>query len=214
MNFFAEYWQLIAAFMAGVLGSALSISYFFYFMRWKRRKEYRSQFPASNAHAHHLDAAGNDNSQLKEIKKELLFIRQNLEEAKKEISGLRHESNRSVKTNRVVEFEVKNKTEVRFFSIPSKNGMFPEEKASQEENENTWYKIEYQKNSSQGKLYYLAGKSDKRALNQIDLFLKPVCDLENPGLTNPQKIQVLKPGKVELKDGRWVVGEKIKLRLS
>ncbi len=214
MNFFAEYWQLIAAFMAGVLSSALSISYFFYFMRWKRRKGSWGQHNASHAQPHHFETSGNDISQFREIKKELLSIRQNLEEAKKEINGLRQESSRSDKTNRVVEFEVKNKTEVRFFSIPSKNGTFPEEKASQEENENTWYKIEYQKKSAQGKLYYIAGKSDKRALNQIDLFLKPACDLENPGLTNPQKIQVLKPGKVELKDGNWVVGEKIKLRLS
>jgi hypothetical protein len=214
MNFFAEYWQLIAAFVAGVLSSTLSISYYYYYSRWKRRKGYRGQYPASNAQAGHPEATGNDNSQFREIKKELLSIRQNLEEAKKEINGLRQESNRSDKTNRVVEFEVKNKTEVRFFSIPSKNGTFPEEKASQEENENTWYKIEYQKKSAQGKLYYIAGKSDKRALNQIDLFLKPACDLENPGLANPQKIQVLKPGKVELKDGNWVVGEKIKLRLS
>ena len=173
-----------------------------------------SQFPGSNAQARQLEAAGHDNSQLREIKKELLFIRQNLEETKKEINGLRQESNRSDKTNRILEFEVENKTEIRFFSIPSKNGTFPEEKASQEENDNTWYKIEYQKKSFQGKIFYLAGKADKRALNQIDLFLKPACDLENPGLTNPQKIQVLKPGKVELKDGNWVVGEKIKLRLS
>jgi hypothetical protein len=214
MNFLAEYWQLIAAFMAGVFSSALSISYFFYFMRWKRRKGYRSQYPASNAQAGHPVVESNDNIQFREIKKELVSIRQNLEEAKKEINGLRQESNRSDKTNRVVEFDVKNNTEIRYFSIPSKNGTFPEEKASQEENENTWYKLEYQKKSVQGKLYYIAGKSDKRALNQIDLFLKPACDLENPGLTNPQKIQVLKPGKVELKDGNWVVGEKIKLRLS
>lgn len=211
MSFFLEYWQLIAVFFAGVLASAAGISYFFYYMKYKSKKRSRVQNNSGSSHA--VDSTRHYTA-LQEIKQELAAVRKQLEERKKEFQALKDEVKTARESTRSVEFDIENNSMNRYFSVPSKNGTFPEEKGSKKENENTWYRIEYERNESVGKLFYLAGKSDKRALNQMDSFLKPVCEFENAGKANPQKIQLVHPGQVVLKDGTWSIEKKIKLRLS
>ena len=207
MSFLIEYWKLIAVFFAGVLSAAIAISYFCYYLKWKKGRQ-KSQPSVSDMVNSSLLP------HIQKISAELASNRKQMEAHRKEIGEVKKELERMNAKRRVVEFKAENHTECRYFSIPLKNGTFPEEKANREENENSWYKIEYQKEAAQGKLFYLTGKADRRALNQMDMFLKPVCDIENQGIVNPQHIQMVQPGKVMLKNGSWLVEEKIKLRLS
>lgn len=213
MDYINDYGLYFAVFIAGILGSAIAISYFFYFFKYKTGKQRKTQKSAGSRQV--IDAGEYGLAlQLRELKQELADVKAQLEEKKRETERLNSELKTVMESGRSVDFDIENTRLSRYFSVPSNNGTFPEEKGNLKENDNTWYKIEYDKDKTVGSLYYLPGKSDKRALNQMDLFLKPVCEFENSGKPNPQKIHLLFPGKVVLKDGNWIVEKKIKLRLS
>jgi hypothetical protein len=219
MNLLNEYWEYLAVFFGGVLSSAMAISWFFYFMKWKsgRNKKHGSTpeyYYYSESNVDLKDEQKKLLNRNQELKIELESKRSLLKEKDDEIQELKRTLSES-SPGRIVDLEIENDVVVsRFFSVPSKNGTFPVEKGIKKENDNTWYRIEYKRNEQVGKLFYLQGKADKRALNQMDLFLKPVCEFENMEISNPQKIQLLNPGKVTLKDGNWIIDKKLKLRLS
>ena len=79
-----------------------------------------------------------------------------------------------------------------------------------------FYKIEYKKNSDQGDLCFISSDQDKRAINRLDTYLKPVCDIDN--IINSEtanKIELLRSGKVILINDSWVIdsNQKVKIKL-
>lgn len=108
-----------------------------------------------------------------------------------------------------------NKNEL-FFSIPEPDGSF-RLNISNNEQSMAYYKIITLENSQEGELVFISGTNDRRAINRMDSYLKPVCYIENPeDATRATSISMLQPGKV-VKDGdRWIlkdVDSKIKIKL-
>ena len=63
---------------------------------------------------------------------------------------------------------------------------------------------------------YISGTQDKRAINRLDSYLKPVCDIDNIiNAENASKIEVLKNGKVIKIADSWVIdtNHKVKIKL-
>lgn len=108
-----------------------------------------------------------------------------------------------------------NKSE-SYFSIPENDGRFIIDKGEQTNDGSKYYKIACRNNSDEGDLFYISGTQDKRAINRLDSYLKPVCDIDN--ITNAEsasKIEALKNGKVIKIADSWVIdtNHKVKIKL-
>lgn len=103
-----------------------------------------------------------------------------------------------------------------FFSISENDGSFMISKGEQANDGSMYYRIEFRNNSDEGDLHYISGSQDKRAINRLDSYLKPVCDIDNIiNADNAVKIELLNPGKVIKRSDSWVVdpSHKVKIKL-
>ena len=107
-------------------------------------------------------------------------------------------------------------TSISYFSIPENDGRFIIEKGEQINDGSKYYKIEHRNNSDEGSLFYINSNQDKRAINRLDSYLKPVCDVDNIiNAESASKIEVLKYGKVIKIADSWVIdtNHKVKIKL-
>lgn len=105
---------------------------------------------------------------------------------------------------------------ITYFSIPENDGRFIIEKGEQTNDGSKYYKIVNRTSSDEGDLFYLSGTQDKRAINRLDSYLKPVCDIDNIiNAESASKIEVLKNGKVIKIADSWVIdtNHKVKIKL-
>lgn len=105
---------------------------------------------------------------------------------------------------------------ISYFSIPENDGRFIIEKGEQTNDGSKYYKIISRTVSDEGDLFYISGTQDKRAINRLDSYLKPVCDIDNIiNAENASKIEVLKNGKVIKIADSWVIdpNHKVKIKL-
>lgn len=105
---------------------------------------------------------------------------------------------------------------ISYFSIPENDGRFIIEKGEQTNDGSKYYKIVSKTSSDEGDLFYISGTQDKRAINRLDSYLKPVCDIENIiNAESASKIEVLKNGKVIKIADSWVIdtNHKVKIKL-
>jgi len=95
--------------------------------------------------------------------------------------------------------------ETYYFSIPESDGSFDLDK-SRSKGSDTFYKIEVDQSGSTGKLYYISSEFDRSAINNVDAYLKPACNIENI-IDRPyaQGIKVLSPGKVSKYNNKWKI---------
>ena len=111
----------------------------------------------------------------------------------------------------------KSPTEI-YFGMPNPDGSFPISNGEFSYNEKKFFKIEYDEWSTRGKLSFLSGERDQRAINRLGSYLNPVCDIENISQRETSKnIKVIKDGTVSLiNNDRWVIdtNNKIKIRLT
>lgn len=102
-----------------------------------------------------------------------------------------------------------------FFSIPENDGSFITIKSDSVNDGTKYYKIEYQKNSDTGNLFYINSVQDKRAINRLDSYLKPVCDIDNiNNADNSNRIEMLKPGKIIKVAEKWVIDKNNKVKIK
>lgn len=103
-----------------------------------------------------------------------------------------------------------------YFTIPENDGRFMIDKGEHINDGSKYYRIECRINSDEGDLFYISGTQDKRAINRLDSYLKPVCDIDNiNNAENASKIEVLKNGKVIKISDSWVIdpNHKVKIKL-
>jgi len=103
-----------------------------------------------------------------------------------------------------------------YFSIPENDGRFIIDKGEQTNDGSKYYRIECRTNSDEGDLIYISGTQDKRAINRLDSYLKPVCDIDNIiNAESASKIEVLKNGKVIKISDSWLIdtNHKVKIKL-
>lgn len=111
--------------------------------------------------------------------------------------------------------EADNKS-ISYFSIPENDGRFIIEKGEHTNDGSKYYKIVNRTSSDEGDLFYISGTQDKRAINRLDSYLKPVCDIDNIiNAESASKIEVLKNGKVIKIANNWVIdtNHKVKIKL-
>jgi len=103
-----------------------------------------------------------------------------------------------------------------FFSMPENNGSFQMVNGQSSNDGKKYFRIEYNESSNQGELFFLSSDRDQRAINRLESYLKPVCDIENiSNSTAATKISLIQSGRVSLMNDTWVIdpNNKIKIKL-
>lgn len=121
--------------------------------------------------------------------------------------------------NNVIEWKVDQEmiqTNILYFSIPEADGSFKIVNGKTVKELDCFYKIEIDKNNQKGKLFFISSEFDSRALDNIDYYLNPVCEIENiSNRTYAKKINVVDFGTVVLNGDTWKIesNKKLKIRL-
>jgi len=106
------------------------------------------------------------------------------------------------------------KTEI-FFTIPESDGTFKSVNAKSVQEIDCYYKIEPDKGGQYGRLYFISGNYDMRALDNIDYYLNPVCEIQNIiNRTNARKIVMTATGVVVRRGDHWKVEESNKVKIK
>jgi hypothetical protein len=106
------------------------------------------------------------------------------------------------------------KTEI-FFTIPESDGTFKSVNAKSVQEIDCYYKIEPDKSGQYGRLYFIPGNYDMRALDNIDYYLNPVCEIQNIiNRTNARKIVMTATGVVVRRGDHWKVEESNKVKIK
>lgn len=109
------------------------------------------------------------------------------------------------------------KISVLYFSIPESDGRFIIEKGELADDGTKYYKIEHKGNSDEGRLFFLCGRQDKRAINRLDSYLRPVCEIDNINYSdNASKIELVNHGLVIKISDSWVIdtNKKVKIKFT
>jgi hypothetical protein len=107
-----------------------------------------------------------------------------------------------------------NKTEI-YFTIPEGDGSFREVNARNGQDIDCFYKIVPDKSGQKGKLYFISGEYDLRALDNIDYYLNPVCEIQNISERNyARKISMTDPGSVIKRGDIWKIEENNKVKIK
>lgn len=106
------------------------------------------------------------------------------------------------------------KVNILYFTIPEENGSFLEDMASLTASATSYYKIEFFEGDRTAKLIYRSGNRDPSAISKMNDILGPVCEIENSSMTNPSRISVESQGTVIKDDDKWIVSDKIKIKLT
>ena len=103
---------------------------------------------------------------------------------------------------------------VVYFGIPDSDGNFSEDKGSPNPDDRKLYRIVTDQKGETGELHYVPGMSDLKAIDNIDFYLIPVCEVENiPDRSFATKVIQKEAGRVVLISGKWVCDKKIKVKL-
>ena len=107
-----------------------------------------------------------------------------------------------------------NKTEI-YFTIPEGDGSFRDVNARNGQDIDCFYKIVPDKSGQKGKLYFISGDYDLRALDNIDYYLNPVCEIQNiSDRTFARKISMTDPGSVIRRSDIWIIEENNKVKIK
>ncbi|MGQ1948363.1 hypothetical protein ACT3CD_14810 [Geofilum sp. OHC36d9] len=102
-----------------------------------------------------------------------------------------------------------------YFSMPESDGSFLISNGEISNDGKKYFKIEFKESSTKGELFYLSGDRDQRAINRLESYLKPVCDIEN--ITNSStatKIGLIHSGKVTRLNDRWMIDTENKIKIK
>ena len=103
-----------------------------------------------------------------------------------------------------------------YFSMPSGDGSFQISNGEPLNDGKKYFRIEFEEFSNRGELFYIPSERDQKAINRLESFLKPVCDIENiSNASTATKIELIQSGKVSLINDSWVIdtNNKIKIKL-
>jgi len=107
-----------------------------------------------------------------------------------------------------------NKMEI-FFTIPEGDGSFKTVNAKHNQDIDCFYRIIPDKGGQKGKLYFISGDYDLRALDNIDYYLNPVCEIQNiTDRTFARKILMTDPGSVIKRGDIWKIEENNKVKIK
>jgi hypothetical protein len=101
-----------------------------------------------------------------------------------------------------------------FFTIPETDGTFSAEKGEAVQDDRKFYRIVSAQDHETGELHFISGQYDQKAIENIDYYLIPVCEVENISLrNNASRIFQKEAGRVVKISGKWITDRKIKVKL-
>jgi hypothetical protein len=101
-----------------------------------------------------------------------------------------------------------------FFSIPETDGTFNAEKGDSVQDDRKFYKIIAAADQETGELHFISGQYDQKAIENIDYYVIPVCEVENISQrSNASRVFQKEAGRVTKVSGKWVTDKKIKVKL-
>ena len=192
----------------------LRVVYFLHKQKDKYKKENESVNQNNGSRVGELERKI---SQLEKEKKDLLD--ENIELGKKlEQESVQKDENQA-ESNSIrsqgFNSQPSNKITKLYFSMPEGDGSFQLLNGEPSNDGKKYFRIEFEDSSTKGELYYLSGDRDQRAINRLESYLKPVCEIEN--ITNSSsatKIEVIQAGKVTLINDSWVIDPENKIKIK
>jgi len=101
-----------------------------------------------------------------------------------------------------------------FFSIPETDGSFYMEKGETVKDDRKFYRIVSAGEGETGELYFVSGRYDPKAIENIDYYLMPVCEVENISeRNNASRVIQKEAGSVVKISGKWMTNKKVKVKL-
>lgn len=103
-----------------------------------------------------------------------------------------------------------------FFTIPDRDGSFKTLNARYNKEKDCFYKISVDSSGQSGKLHFISGEYDMRALENIDYYMNPACEIQN--ITDrfyARRIEMINPGTVIKMGDIWRIekNNKVKVKL-
>jgi hypothetical protein len=101
-----------------------------------------------------------------------------------------------------------------YFGIPDHQGNFPAGQGASVYDNRKIYMIVTRPGTDRGELHYISGELDMKAINNIDYYLVPVCEISDISVRNnaTRVIQEAK-GAVLLASGKWICTSRVKVKL-
>ena len=101
-----------------------------------------------------------------------------------------------------------------YFGIPDNQGNFPASQGASQYDNRKLYMIVTRPGTDRGELHYISGELDMKAINNIDYYLVPVCEISDISARNnaTRVIQEAK-GAVLLASGKWICTTRVKVKL-
>jgi hypothetical protein len=101
-----------------------------------------------------------------------------------------------------------------YFSIPEADGSFSEDKGELIQDERKFFRITPVPGTHRGELHFLSGRFDRKAIENIDYYLFPVCEVLNTTLReNASGIIQVECGRVIFHSGIWKMEKKVMVKL-
>jgi len=103
-----------------------------------------------------------------------------------------------------------------FFSMPENDGRFIIDNGEPSNDGRKYFRIEFFEDSENGELFFIPSERDKRAINRLESYLKPVCEIENIADAEiATHIEFVDSGKVILQNNSWAIepDKKVKIKL-
>ncbi len=112
--------------------------------------------------------------------------------------------------------EIIDKKAVRelYFFMPNNDGSFTNSNAMVYQTIECLYKILVDESGQRGELHYISGEYDMRALDNIEYYLNPVCEIDNiASRLSAKEIQMINPGVVINLEDVWRIEDNKKVRI-
>lgn len=183
------------------------------------------------------DRKDKKNEDIHNLKDEVSNLKKEISKNSSKYDGSDYKLNNSIREvelveekmqSNVIEFDIKSnvesidvtnkktKTNEIFFTIPENDGSFKITNGRNTKGVDCFYKIEVDKNRQKGKLHFISGDLDSRALDNIDYYLSPVCQIENiTERAHARKIHMKESGNVLMSSDCWKIdiNHKVKIKL-
>lgn len=102
-----------------------------------------------------------------------------------------------------------------FFTIPEPDGSFKIINARNHKEIDCFYRIKMIESSNRGELDFISGEYDLRALENIDYYLNPVCEIQNiSDRTFARQIMMTEPGSVTKRGDYWKIEDNNKVKIK
>lgn len=179
----------------------------FYVLK-KRKEDYKNEIDSKNGDKSNVLLK----EQIETLKRENLKLKQLNDASTKQTQSVDEKKLSTQEWN--IEKPQKTKQKL-FFSMPENDGRFITDNGEPSNDGRKYFRIDFFENSENGELFFIPGERDKRAINKLESYLKPVCEIENiANAENATRIEFISSGKVISRNNSWVIESEKKVKIK